>query len=219
MTLGEIVKNYRIMHNLSMDAFSEKSGISKAYISLLEKNRHPKTGKTIAPSIQSIKQAAEGMNMDFNTLFNMIDGNVTILQASKNTLHVKGIKINVLGRVAAGIPIEAVEDIIDTEEITEELASTGVFFGLQIHGDSMEPRMCEGDVVIVRQQDDAENGDIVIAMINGNDATCKRLRKYRDGIELVSNNPSYDPMFFSNDDIINKPVSIIGKVVELRGKF
>lgn len=131
----------------------------------------------------------------------------------------KGVVINVLGRVAAGIPIEAVEDIIDTEEITEELAKTGTFFGLQIHGDSMEPRMCEGDVVIVRQQDDAESGDIVIAMVNGDDATCKRLRKYRDGIELISNNPSYEPMFFSNEEILSKPVKIIGKVVELRGKF
>lgn len=131
----------------------------------------------------------------------------------------KGVSIKVLGRVAAGIPIEAIEDIIDTEEIPEEMAKSGEFFGLQIHGDSMEPRMCEGDVVIVRKQDDAESGDIVIAMVNGNDATCKRLRKYRDGIELISNNPSYEPMFFSNEDIISKPVKIIGKVVELRGKF
>lgn len=131
----------------------------------------------------------------------------------------KGVVINVLGRVAAGIPIEAIEDIIDTEEIPEEMAKTGEFFGLQIHGDSMEPRMCEGDVVIVRKQENAESGDIVIAMVNGDDATCKRLRKYRDGIELISNNPSYEPMFFSNEDIISKPVKIIGKVVELRGKF
>lgn len=129
------------------------------------------------------------------------------------------VSINVLGRVAAGIPIEAVQDIIDTEEISVEMAKTGEFFGLQIHGDSMEPRICEGDVVIVRKQDNAESGDIVIAMINGDDATCKRLRKYRDGIELISNNPSYTPMFFSNNDIIEKPVKIIGKVVELRAKF
>lgn len=130
-----------------------------------------------------------------------------------------GVIINVLGRVAAGIPIEAVENIIDTEEITEEMAKTGTFFGLQIQGNSMEPRICEGDVVIVRQQDDAESGDIVIALVNGDDATCKRLRKYRDGIELVSNNPIYAPMFFSNEEIISKPVQIIGKVVELRGKL
>lgn len=131
----------------------------------------------------------------------------------------KGIVIPVLGRVAAEIPIEAIEDIIDTEEITEEMAKTGEFFGLQIHGDSMGPKMDEGDIVIVRKQEDAESGDIVIASVNGDDATCKRLRKYRDGIELISSNPSYEPMFFSNEDIIKKPVKIIGKVVELRCKF
>lgn len=131
----------------------------------------------------------------------------------------KGITINVLGRVAAGIPIEAIENIIDTEEIPAELAATGTFFGLKIKGDSMIPNICNGDIVIVRQQDDAESGDIVIATVNGTDATCKRLRKYKDGIELISNNPSYDPMEFSNRDIMEKPVRIIGKVVELRRKF
>ena len=78
MTLGDINKDYRKKNDLSMDAFSDKSGISKAYISLLEKNRHPKTGKAIAPSIHCIKQAADGMNMDFNVLFGLIDGNVVV---------------------------------------------------------------------------------------------------------------------------------------------
>lgn len=131
----------------------------------------------------------------------------------------KGVKINVLGCVAAGIPINAIEDVIDTEEITEELAKSGKFFGLKIKGDSMTPMICDGDTVIVRQQDDAENGDTVIAQINGDEATCKRLRKYKDGIELIANNPSYAPLEFSNEQIIAKPVKIIGKVIELRRKF
>lgn len=131
----------------------------------------------------------------------------------------KGIAIKVLGRVAAGIPIEAIENIIDTEEISEELAKTGDFFGLQIHGDSMEPRMYEGDVVIVRKQEDAESGEIVIAIVNGNDATCKKLHKYDGGISLLSLNSKYEPMMFSYKDISEKPVRIIGKVVELRGKL
>lgn len=217
MTLGDIIKNYRVAHELSMDDFSKISGISKAYISLLEKNRHPKTGKPIAPSIQCIKQAADAMNMDFNILFSQIDGDITVSESK--SVSKKGFSINVLGRVAAGIPIEAITDIIDTEEITEELAKTGTFFGLKIKGNSMEPRILDGDIVIVRQQSDAENGDIVIATVNGDDATCKRLRKYRDGIELISNNPSYEPMYYSNEEIESKPVRIIGKVVELRGKF
>lgn len=220
VTLGEIIKEYRTTHSLSMDAFAEKSGISKAYISLLEKNKHPKTGKPIAPSIQSIKQAADGMGMDFDVLFNKIDGNISLSTSSTDKFQQhKGIKINVLGRVAAGIPINAVEDIIDTEEITEELAKTGEFFGLQIHGDSMTPDICDRDVVIVRQQDDAESGDIVIATINGDEAACKRLRKYNGGIELISTNPSYGPLEFSNKEILEKPVKILGKVVELRRKF
>lgn len=152
-------------------------------------------------------------------LFNCSRTDLMEDNTSLSTSRKRGVVVKVLGRVAAGIPIEAVEDIIDTEEIPEEMAATGTFFGLKIHGDSMEPRMCEGDVVIVRKQDDAESGDIVIAMVNGDDATCKRLRKYRDGVELVSNNPAYPPMFYSNEEIENKPVKIIGKVVELRGKF
>lgn len=131
----------------------------------------------------------------------------------------KAVTIKVLGRVAAGIPIEAVEDIIDTEEISEEMASTGEFFGLKIKGDSMEPRICDGDVVIVRQQNDADSGDIVIALVNGDDATCKRLTKYGGGIGLISLNSKYEPMMFSEEDINDKPVKIIGKVVELRGKL
>lgn len=228
MTLGDIIKDYRGTHKLSMDAFSEKSGISKAYISLLEKNKHPKTGKSIAPSIQCIKQAADGMGMDFNTLFGMIDGDVNLkedVEIPKVCVHTnltkkrRGVTINVLGRVAAGIPIEAIEDIIDTEEISEALASTGEFFGLLIDGDSMEPDIHKGDIVIVRQQNDAESGEIVIAMVNGGDATCKRLIKYAEGISLVSLNNNYAPMFFSNKDVAEKPVRIIGKVVESRRKW
>lgn len=138
---------------------------------------------------------------------------------ANNRSQNKGVSINVLGRVAAGIPINAITDIIDTEEISETLAKTGEFFGLKIKGDSMTPTICDGDVIIVRQQDDAENGDIVVATINGDEATCKRLRKYKEGIELVSINPSYAPFEFSNDEIREKPVKIIGKVVESRRKF
>lgn len=131
----------------------------------------------------------------------------------------RGIKINVLGRVAAGIPIEAVENIIDTEEITEDLARTGKFFGLRIQGNSMEPDIHNGDTVIVRQQDDAENDEIVVALINGNDGVCKRLKKYENNIALVSLNANYEPMYFNQEEIEGKPVRIIGKVVELRRKF
>ena len=131
----------------------------------------------------------------------------------------KGVKIPVLGRVAAGVPIEMIEDVLDYEEITEDMAKHGEYFALKIQGDSMTPRIWNNDVVIVKQQDDAENGDIVIAAINGDDAVCKRLQKYNDGIALISLNPVYDPIYLKKDEIDGKPVRILGKVVELRGKF
>ena len=131
----------------------------------------------------------------------------------------QGVKIPVYRAVAAGIPIEAIEDIVDYEEITPELAATGEFFGLRIQGQSMEPRICDGDVVIVRKQEDADTGDVAIVIINGDDATCKKIKKDGSGLWLLPNNPAYEPMHYSFEEIAAKPVRIIGKVVELRGKF
>lgn len=134
--------------------------------------------------------------------------------------NTKGVWIPVLGDVAAGIPIEAVEDIVDYEEIDAALAATGDFFGLRIKGSSMEPRIRDGDVVIVRKQGDADTGDTVVVLVNGDSATVKRLKKEADGsMWLLPNNPAYDPQHFTPTEITEKPVHIIGKVVELRGKF
>ena len=131
----------------------------------------------------------------------------------------QGLKIPVLGTVAAGIPISAVEDILDYEEVPQSWENQGEFFALRIKGDSMQPKMDDGDVVIVRQQSDANTGDTVIVLVNGDDATCKKLQKTENGIMLVSTNPNYLPMFFTNEEIVTKPVVILGKVVELRSKF
>lgn len=168
------------------------------------------------PKQKNIYRIASALNVDEAWLMGF-DAQMDRKNISIETS--KGVKIPVLGKVPAGVPMEAVEDIIDYEEITVEMAKEGEFFGLQIKGDSMEPRICEGDVVIVRKQDDAETGDLVVAMINGNEATCKRLMKYKDGIRLVPNNPSYEPMYYSNKEIEEKPVKIIGKVVENRQKY
>lgn len=129
------------------------------------------------------------------------------------------LKIPVLGTVAAGIPISAVEDILDYEEVPQSWENQGEFFALKIKGDSMKPDINDGDTVIVRQQSTANNGDVVIALVNGDDATCKKFEKLDNGIMLISNNSKYSPMYFSNEEVVTKPVVIIGKVVELRRKF
>jgi len=167
---------------------------------------------TRLPRMDKVEKLARYFNINRSDL---IEEKKDVPEKSRS----KGVPINVYGRVAAGVPIEMIEDIIDTEEITEEMTRTGEFFGLRIKGDSMEPRMTEGDVVIVRVQNDAETGDIVIATVNGTDATCKRLKKYNDGVALISTNPAYEPMYFSNKEIAEKPVRILGRVVELRAKF
>lgn len=142
-----------------------------------------------------------------------------LVESYAPTNQIRAVRINVLGRVAAGIPLTATEYIIDTEEISQAMAADGEYFGLQVKGDSMEPKISNGDVVIVRKQSNADDGDLVIALINGDDAVIKRLKKYTDGIALVSSNPMYDPMYFSKSEIESKPVEIIGKVKELRAKF
>lgn len=137
----------------------------------------------------------------------------------KYVLENEPVSIKVLGRVAAGVPIEAVEDIIGEETISKKMAENGDYFGLRISGDSMEPRMFSGDVVIVRQQSDVESGQTAIVMVNGDEATCKKIEKHDNGIMLVPLNKKYQERFYTNEDIEKLPVRILGRVVEVRGRL
>lgn len=128
-------------------------------------------------------------------------------------------QIPVLGTVKAGYPAEAVENILDYEEISEDLALSGEFFALRVNGDSMEPKFSDGDIVIVRKQEDVDNGDIAIMLVNGDEATIKKVQKFEGGINLIPSNSAYDVLTFTNKEIVQLPVQCIGKVVELRAKF
>ena len=138
---------------------------------------------------------------------------------NKKTPASAGKWIPVLGNVAAGVPIEAIVDIVDYEEIDTALAATGDFFGLRIKGSSMEPRMQEGDVVIVRKQEDAETGQIAVVTVNGDSATGKKIKKLPDGLQLIPTNPAHDPLYYTAAEVESLPVRIVGRVVELRMKF
>ena len=83
----------------------------------------------------------------------------------------------------------------------------------------MYPRIIDGDVVIVRRQSYAANRDIVIVLINGDDGTCKQYYRFDDHIELKPFNPMYKPLVFTKEEVDRLSVQILGKVVELRGKF
>ena len=208
--LGNNIRYLRKKLNMSQEDLSSKLGY-KSFSSV------QKWESGIAdPTFKTVERIANLFGVSMNDLTTK-DLNAPLSFTDNKS---KGIKIPVLGEVAAGIPIEAIEDVIDYEEISEDMAKRGEFFGLRINGDSMLPMIYKGDIVIVRQQPDAETGDVVIVRINGDNATCKQLRKLSDGaLELISMNPSYPPMFFSREDVINKPVEIIGKVIENRHKF
>ena len=169
------------------------------------------------PNFEVLESLADFFNVDLNYLLGKSDKTTKLM--IEDSQPTQGLQIPVLGTVAAGIPISAVEDILDYEEVPQSWENQGEFFALRIKGDSMQPKMDDGDVVIVRQQSDANSGDTVIVLVNGDDATCKKLQKTENGIMLVSTNPNYLPMFFTNEEISTKPVVILGKVVELRSKF
>lgn len=193
----------RKSRNLSQEELARELNSSQNTLSNWE------TGKR-EPDFETISTLANYFHVTTDYLI----GNSDVKTFSK-----KGIKIPVLGYVRAGIPIEAVQEILDYEEISEEMASQGEYFGLSVKGDSMEPRIQEGDVVIVRKQPDVESGEIAVVLVNGYDATVKKFVKHENGVSLVAFNQKYEPMFYTFQEVESKPVAVIGKVVELRGKF
>lgn len=139
------------------------------------------------------------------------------LLGSHTFKEVKARKIPILGRVVAGIPISAVSDIEGYEEIPSSMAETGDYFALRVTGDSMVPEINDGDIVIVKMQDDVDSGDIAIVMVNGDEATVKKVIKSNEGITLVGFNVSvYPPHFYSNESIEKLPIKIAGKVKQIR---
>ncbi len=129
-------------------------------------------------------------------------------------------RIPILGSIPAGIPLEAIEDIIDYEEIPLDWTRGGKeYFALQVRGNSMYPRYEEGDVIILRKQDEWESGKDCAVRVDGNEATFKRVKITDDGIILQAINPDYDSYAFSAKDMESVPVKLLGVVVELRRKI
>ena len=136
-----------------------------------------------------------------------------------------GEKIAVLASVGAGIPLEAIntfdqDDPDSWEEISKLDAEKGEYFALRIRGNSMDPLIRYGEIVIVRKQVEYNDGDIVVVLINGDEGVCKLL-EYRDngGICLRSLNPDYPPLVYTREQVENLPVRIMGRCVERRGKL
>ena len=182
------------------------------------------------------KDFAKAINVPYSTLVEWINGNAypridkiqrmadyfgiekaDLVESRSEEREMKGIRVPILGSVAAGKPIEMIEDV--RGEVVVEPHKGVKYFALEIKGDSMSPRIQDGDLVIVRKQPVVNSGDIAIVAVNGEEATCKKVRYLHDGIELVPLNPSYETKFFSYEEAESLPISIIGKVIELRANF
>jgi repressor LexA len=204
MNTSEKIKQLRLSKGLSQEALGEIVGVKKAAINKYE------TGRVVNIKRTTLQKLADVLGVSAAYLLDDKEISDTVSSA---------VRIPVLGSVPAGIPLEAIEDIVDWEDIPREWTKGGKeFFGLKIQGDSMYPKYMEGDTIILRKADDCENGDECVVYVNGCDVTLKRVIKQTDGIMLQPINPEYEPKKYDYTDEFN-PVYIIGVVIELRRKI
>lgn len=206
MGIPDNIKRLRATHGLTQSELGKIAGVSDKAIWTWENG-------TAEPRMGAIQKIADHFNIKKSDL---IEDHTEQPSVTKP----KAIKIPVLGMVHAGYPVDAIEDILDWEEVTPEMSARGDLMALQVKGDCMEPRFAEGDVVIVLCQNTAESGDIVIVMVNHDEAEMKKLKRFENGcINLVPLNAAYPVKSFSPQEIEELPIRILGKVIELRAKF
>ena len=216
MHLGEIVNRYRKENNITMDEFAKKSGLSKGYISMLEKNENPKTKKEIIPTLETINRVAEVIGMDLDTLLKHLGRNQKVeLPSANNIIPLpKTKRIPLLGKIACGSPITAEENIEDYVDVPD---FTHADFALTCQGDSMiNARVMDGDIVYIRLQPEVENGEIAAVLIDG-EATLKRVYYQKGKIILQPENNNYPPLIYEKDEILD--VRILGKATYFLSKM
>ena len=170
------------------------------------------TGKAF-PDFEKQQKLAEIFDVSLDYLLGRTESNVVPFSYAAQ----EKIRIPVYGTIPAGVPMEAIEDILGYEEIPEEWLLGGKeFFGLKIKGDSMEPEYRSGDVIIFLKQNDCENNEDCAVAVNGNDWTFKRVEKLSNGILVKPLNPSYETKFYTNQECEELPVEVKGVFWELR---
>ena len=222
MYIGEIIKKYRTEHKVSQRAFASRTSLSPSYINTLEKIYNPKTNKPYSVTTDVAKEIANAMNLSIEELLNKLDKNqeFNINSTRIDELGNPVSPIPILGIVKAGYNYLAQENIIGTIDVEKSLVGDGSdYFALKVKGDSMFPVLVEDDIVIIKKQNDFENGDIVVAIINGDEATIKKGKKSDAGILLQPFNQNYEPLLFTYDEMESIPVTIVGIVKQLKREF
>lgn len=190
---------------LTLKQIGAEIGVSESTVSLYEVGKRE-------PDLTTVRKLAAFYGVSIDYLLGLPFG------SSPSSANV--VRVPILGTIPAGIPLEAVEDIIDWEEIPADMARGGKeYFGLKVRGDSMSPRYEDGDVLILRKQDTCDSGQDCAVIVNGGEATFKRVRITSSGVALHPLNPNYETLFFTNSEVSELPVRILGVVVELRRKI
>lgn len=218
--LGNYLRKLRETKQLSTREVYELCGVSNSYLSLVE-NGHRRASAIV------LKKLAPIYNVDYLSLYEKA-GYIDLIKDESglryNTdkfdeLDNPVVEIPLLGIVKAGYDYLAQENWIGTVDVDKKLADSGELFALKVHGNSMFPTLMEDDIVIIKKQDDFENGDIVVAIINGDEATIKKGKKSDTSILLQPLNNDYEPLIFTYDEMKSIPVTIIGVVKQLKREF
>lgn len=196
--------------NITQQELADKTNIERSTISRIENGE-------IDTSIDNAIKIANALEIPLEEIIakDLRFDNISPVEIDKDV-----IKIPVLGVIPAGVPIEAIEEVLDYEEIPKDWCKGGKeFFGLLIKGDSMFPKYIDNDVVIFEKTNDFNNGDECAVMVNGDDCTFKKVLKHDQGLTLQPLNSAYEIKLYSNEDIEKLPIKIIGVAKEMRRKL
>lgn len=205
MNIQNLIKNRRKELGLTLLDIANACGVSEATVSRWE------SGDIVNMKRSRIAQLAKVLNVSPSLLIH--DDYDVLINYNSTTKP----QVPVLGIVPCGDPIEAIEDIIEWIDVVPSQAKN--HFGLIAKGDSMAPFILDGDILVVKHSPVVGSGKIAIVKVNGDEATCKRLVINGSGLTLVPNNPMYQTLTFSPAEIADKPVAVIGEVVEIRRRF
>lgn len=214
MTLGDVIYKYRTQHGLSMDKFSEISGISKGYISMLEKNKTAR-GDEPSPSYEMYRSVAKTIGMQVDDLIRTVEGKISLEQEIPDCLmplpRMK--RWQVIGGTACGTPIhKEIEE--ETILAPSDIDADRVF---RCVGDSMiNARIFDGDIVFVKTGEYVEDGQIAVVRI-GEEYTLKRIYRFPDYMELRAENPMYPTQIIrgeqENAEIVGRAVHFLSRVI------
>ncbi len=208
---GERLRKIRTERNLNQDDLAALSGVAQATISEYESGK-----RRAAPRSDQVAKLATVLGVTADYLLGLVDIPNARLTGEVSTSSLKPQKeIPILGKVAAGTGVPAEEDIIGYTSVDQSEAAD---FALTVSGFSMFPKLLDGDVVFVRKQPVARNGQMVVVRINGKEGVIKYFQKRSDMVILTSENPEYKPIRIDKDRW-DAECAIIGVVVGLKRKF